>query len=99
MGQTRYAAWNKKVLSCFLNSPVSRVDIISTGSLFQSFGAAISKALLEETSLVLGTSSSCLPTERSDARVLYKLLLSIDCLNMPISSDGSKHSLSLNHVW
>src|SRR6218665_1082439 len=63
-----YAARNKKVLSCFLNSPVSRVDLISTGSLFHAFGAATSKALSEETSLVLGTSSSCLPTERSDAR-------------------------------
>ena len=51
-----------------MNSPVSRFDLMSTGSLFQAFGAATSKALSEETSLVLGTSSSCLPTERSEAR-------------------------------
>ena len=36
-----------------------------TGSLFQAFGATTLKALSEETSLVLGTSSSCLLTERS----------------------------------
>ena len=40
---------------------------MSTGSLFQAFGAATSKAFSEETSLVLGTSSSWLPTERSEA--------------------------------
>src|SRR6218665_1206260 len=57
----------KKVLSCFLNSPVSRVDLMSTGSFFHAFGAAISKALSEETSFVLGKSSSCLTTERSEA--------------------------------
>src|SRR6218665_1500424 len=63
-----YAARNKKVLSCFLNSTVSRVDLMSTGSLFHAFGAATSKALSDETSLVLRTSSSCLPTERSETR-------------------------------
>ena len=41
---------------------------MSTESLFHAFGAATSKALSEETSLVLGTSNSCLPTERSEAR-------------------------------
>ena len=29
---TEYAAWNKKVFGCFLNSPVSRVDLMSTGN-------------------------------------------------------------------
>ena len=48
-----------------MNSPLSQVDLMSTGSLFHAFGAATSKALSEETRLVLGTSSSCLPTERS----------------------------------
>src|SRR6218665_2521699 len=43
----------KKVLSCFLNSPVSPVDLMSTGSLFHAFGAATSKAFSEEASLVL----------------------------------------------
>src|SRR6218665_3976076 len=51
----------KKVLSCFLNSPVSRVDLMSPGSVFQAYGSATSKVLSdsEETSFVLGTSSSC----------------------------------------
>src|SRR6218665_4084704 len=31
------------VLSCFLNNPVSRVDLMSTGSLLHAFGAATLK--------------------------------------------------------
>src|SRR6218665_2712693 len=43
-----------------LDSPISRVDLISTGSLFQAFGAATANALSEDTNLVHGTSTSCL---------------------------------------
>src|SRR6218665_2876642 len=42
--------------------------LMSTEILSQAFGAATSKALSEETSLVLGTLSFCLPPGRSEAR-------------------------------
>ena len=50
-----YAARNKKVLSCFLNSLVSWVDLMSTGSPFHAFGATTVNALSEDTSPVRGT--------------------------------------------
>ena len=63
-----------------MNSPVSRVDLISTGSLFHAFGAATSKALSEETSLVLGTSSSCLmERERKREREMDWAEVDYDC--------------------
>ena len=57
---------SKKVFSCFLNDPVSRVDLISTGSLFHAFGAAMANARSEDTSLDRGTTSSSLSAEQSD---------------------------------
>ena len=74
-----------------MNSPVSRVDLMSIGRVFQAFGATTA----EDTSLVCGTSSSCLPAERSEARPgmsatgvtsseIYKLLY------IPISKNLAK---------
>jgi len=40
------AEWNKKVFRCFLNDMVSRVDLMSTGSLFQAFSAVTENAPL-----------------------------------------------------
>ena len=41
---------------------------MSTGRLFQTFGAATENARSDETSLDRGTTRSCLPAERREAR-------------------------------
>src|SRR6218665_284747 len=58
----------KKVFSCFLNDPVSRGDLMSTGSLFHAFGAATANALSEDKSLDRGKANFCRSAERSNAR-------------------------------
>ena len=42
---------------------------MSTGRLFQAFGAATENARSDETSLDRGTTRSCLPAERREARL------------------------------
>ena len=59
---------NKKVFSFFLKSLVSVISLMSTGRLFHALGAATENARSDETSLERGTTRSCLPAERREAR-------------------------------
>ena len=63
-----YAELNKKVFSFFLKSLVSVISLMSTGRLFHALGAATENARSDETSLKRGTTRSCLPAERREAR-------------------------------
>ena len=63
-----YAELNKKVFSFFLKSLVSVIRLMSTGTLFHALGAATENARSDETSLERGTTRSCLPAERREAR-------------------------------
>ena len=59
---------NKKVFSFFLKSLVFVISLMSTGGLFHDLGAATENARSDETSLKRGTTRSCLPAERTEAR-------------------------------
>src|SRR6218665_2169324 len=61
-----------KVFSCILDSIISRVDLMSTGSRVHAVDAATANAFSGDTSLVRGTQSSCLPVSRG-IRSLLKL--------------------------
>ena len=63
-----YAELNKKVFSFFLKSLVSVISLMSTGRLFHALGAETENARSDETSLERGTTRSCLPAERREAR-------------------------------
>ena len=47
---------------------VSVISLLSTGRLFHALGAATENARSDETSLERGTTRSCLPAERREAR-------------------------------
>ena len=52
----------------FEKPPVSVISLMSTGRLFHALGAATENARSDETSLERGTTRSCLPAERREAR-------------------------------
>ena len=58
----------QKVFSFFLKSLVSEISLMSTGRLFYALGAATENARSDETSLESGTTRSCLPAQRREAR-------------------------------
>ena len=63
-----YAELNRKVFSFFLESLVYVLSLMSTSRPFHALGAATENARSDETSLKRGTTRSCLPAERREAR-------------------------------
>ena len=95
-----YAELNKKVYSFSLKSLVSVISLMSAGRLFQTLGAATENARSDETSLERGTTRSCLPAERREARPgmladLAKKITFIIILEMLSLSGNPQYSLDI----